>query len=104
MALSGLSSFAISDISLNFAIRIVRFGFILSASVFGIYGMTGLFIVGLYYMVSIKSFGVPYLAPMSPHYVSSGDTIFRKVITKELFRPGYLKPADLKKKGDGSVK
>lgn len=104
VALSGLSSFAISDVSLNFAIRIVRFGFIFSASLFGIYGMTALFITGLFYMVSIKSFGVPYLAPMSPHYVSSGDTIFRKVLTSELFRPGYLKPADLKKKGDGSTK
>lgn len=104
VALSGLTSFTISDISLNFALRIIRFLFILSAGAFGIYGMTALFIVGLFYLVSLKSFGVPYLAPMSPHYVSSGDTIFRRVITHENFRPGYLKPADIKKKGDGAAK
>lgn len=104
VALSGLTSFTISDISLQFALRIIRFLFILSAGLFGIYGMTALFVMGLFYLVSLKSFGVPYLAPMSPHFVSSGDTIFRRVITNENFRPGYLKPDDLKKKGDGATK
>ncbi|KKK39470.1 spore gernimation protein KA [Mesobacillus campisalis] len=104
VALSGLSSFTISDISLNFALRIIRFMFIFSAGLFGIYGMTTLFTLGMYYFVSLKSFGVPFLAPMSPHYVSSKDTIFRKLLTQESLRPGYLKPVDINKKGNGAVK
>jgi spore germination protein KA len=104
VALSGLTIFTISDISLNFALRIIRFFFILAAGLFGIVGMTSLFAVGIFYLVSLKSFGVPYLAPMTPNYVSSGDTIFRRVLKNEKFRPGYLKPADLKKKSDGAVK
>jgi spore germination protein KA len=104
VALSGLTIFTISDISLNFALRIIRFFFILAAGLFGIVGMTSLFVVGIFYLVSLKSFGVPYLAPMTPNYVSSGDTIFRRVIKNEKFRPGYLKPTDLKKKSDGAVK
>ncbi|WHX39976.1 spore germination protein [Mesobacillus sp. AQ2] len=101
VALGGLSSFAVSDISLNFAVRLMRFLFILSASMMGIYGMTAMFVGGLFYMVSIKSFGVPYLAPMSPNYKSSNDTIFRRLTKNEILRPGFLKSADLQKKTNG---
>ncbi|WP_335432111.1 spore germination protein [Bacillus sp. JJ1609] len=100
VALGGLSSFAVSDISLNFAVRLIRFIFILSAAMLGIYGMTATFVAGLFYMVSLKSFGVPYLAPMSPSYKSSKDTIFRKIIKNEKLRPGFLKPTDMQKKSD----
>lgn len=102
VALSGLSSFAISDISLNFAVRLIRFLFILSAAIMGIYGMTAFFVAGLFYMVSIKSYGVPYLAPMSPNFKSSEDTIFRRLIKNEKLRPGFLKTSDLQKKSDGA--
>lgn len=102
VALGGLSSFAVSDLSLNFAVRLIRFLFILSASMFGIYGMTAFFVAGLYFMVSLKSFGVPYLAPLSPTYKSSKDTIFRRLVKNEKFRPGFLKSSDLQKKSDGA--
>ncbi|ASN07400.1 spore germination protein [Virgibacillus necropolis] len=98
VALGGLSSFAIGNISMNFTIRICRFAFILAAGAFGIYGITALFVVGIFYMVSIKSFGVPYLSPLTPKYLSSGDTIFRRMLKNEIFRPSYLKPKDMKKK------
>lgn len=102
VALSGLCSFAVGDISLNFSIRLVRFLFIFSAAMFGFYGITALFTCGLFYLVSFRSFGVPYLAPMTPKYISSKDTIFRKMLKKEIYRPGYLKPQDIEKKKDNS--
>lgn len=98
VAMGGLSSFAIGDISMNVSIRLIRFFFIFSAALFGFYGMTALFTVGVVYLVSMKSFGVPYLAPMTPTYVSSKDTIFRRMLKNEFFRPGYLKPKDLERK------
>jgi spore germination protein KA len=98
VALSGLSSFAIGDISMNFAIRLSRFLLLIGAGFLGIYGITAVFTVGLFYVSSIRSFGVPYLAPMTPRYISSSDTIFRKLISNEYFRPGYLKPKDVEKK------
>ncbi|MCQ6277211.1 spore germination protein [Bacillus sp. V3B] len=101
IALSGLSSFIISDVSMNFAIRLTRFLFIFSASFIGIYGITALFIAGLFYLVSLKSFGTPYFAPMTPHFFSSKDLIIRHVPMKERFRPGYLKPKDMAKQGKG---
>ena len=44
IALSGLSSFIISDVSMNFAIRMTRFLLIFSAGFIGIYGITALFL------------------------------------------------------------
>lgn len=98
VALSGLSSFAVGDLSLNFTVRLIRFLFIFAAGFFGIYGITGVFTMGLFYLVSLKSFGVPYLAPMTPNYPSSKGSIFRRALPKEMLRPGYLKPQDMKKR------
>jgi hypothetical protein len=101
IALSGLSSFIISDVSMNFAIRITRFLFIFAAGFLGIYGATSLFILGLFYLVSLKSFGTPYFAPMTPHSSSSKDLLIRHVPFKERFRPGYVKPKDMVKQRKG---
>ncbi len=97
VAITGLSSFAISDVNLNYAIRIARFGFLIAASLLGIFGMVGCFLIGLFYVSVFKSFGVPYFAPMTPKYKSSNDTLFRRMIKNERFRPAYLKTKDIKK-------
>lgn len=97
VALSGLSSYAISDVNLNYSLRIVRFGFLFVAGLFGIFGMVYGFIAGLIYLTTVKSFGVPYLAPLTPKYISSKDTIFRKLLTNERLRPGFTKTKDLTK-------
>ena len=95
VALSALSSFVIGDIGLNFAIRLVRFLFIVGAYLFGFYGMVAVLMVGLFYLVSITSFGIPYFLPITPSYVAPNqDAISRKRVTDHLFRPGYLKPKD----------
>jgi hypothetical protein len=101
IALSGLSSFIIIDGSMNFAIRISRFLFIFSAGFFGIYGVMALFTIGLFYLVSLRSFGIPYFAPMTPHFSSSKDLLIRHIPIKEKFRPGYLKPKDMVKQRKG---
>nr|WP_263326731.1 spore germination protein [Neobacillus sp. Marseille-Q6967] len=100
VALGGVSSFAVSDVSFNFAVRMARFLFIFSAGFFGFYGMTTFFVMGLSYMLSIRSFGVPYLAPMTPKFKSSKDTAFRRLLKNERLRPGFLKPNDIEKRGD----
>ena len=101
IALSGLSSFIISDVSMNAAIRISRFLFIIASGFLGVYGATALFIAGLFYLVSLKSFGTPYFAPMTPHFLSSKDLIIRHIPMKERFRPGYLKPKDMVRQRKG---
>ncbi|WP_413305513.1 spore germination protein [Bacillus sp. 1P10SD] len=97
VALTGLSSFAIGDVNLNYAMRIARFIFLLASSLFGIFGMVGCFIMGLSYLSVTKSFGVPYFAPLTPNYRSSKDTIFRRTLKNEKFRPAYVKTGDITK-------
>jgi len=98
VALSGLSSFVVGDISMNFAIRSTRIFFIVAAGMFGIYGMAVVFAAGMFYLVTLKSYGVPYLAPFTPKYSSSKNVMFRRLIQKEAYRPEHIKPKDLIKK------
>ena len=94
IALTGLSSFAISDVSVNYMLRMTRFIFTFSAALFGIFGVTVTFLVIYSYLVMVESFSVPYLSPMVPHGKSSGDTIFRRLLTKETLRPSNIKAKD----------
>ena len=57
VSLSGLASYAISDLNLNYMIRTARFAFLISACVFGIFGMVLCFMACLSYLTTIKSFG-----------------------------------------------
>ncbi|WP_240335196.1 spore germination protein [Paraliobacillus sediminis] len=97
-ALSGLTSFAIADTSLNYTIRISRFIFILSAAFLGMFSLVGAFLLWFMYAASLKSFGVPFFAPLAPYNKSPGDTLFRKVLRAEIWRPAHIKPKDLHKK------
>ena len=59
VALSGLASYAISDLNLNYMIRTARFAFLISAGVFGIFGMVLCFMACLSYLTTIKSLRGP---------------------------------------------
>ncbi|WP_138750918.1 spore germination protein [Paenibacillus sinopodophylli] len=63
---TAIASFTIPSISLSATIRLLRFVMIILASFLGLYGiMIGLFLLGIH-LSSIKSVGMPYLAPFAP--------------------------------------
>ncbi|MFD5017799.1 spore germination protein [Paenibacillus sp. NPDC058367] len=66
VALTGIASFAIPAYNMAIAGRIIRFGFLVLAGMFGFYGITLGLIVLLAHMNSLRSFGVPYLSPIVP--------------------------------------
>jgi spore germination protein KA len=92
VAITGLASFAIPEISFNFAVRIFRFILLATATFIGFYGIALLLTCLVCYMVSLKSFDVPFLAPMAPHYRSSKDLVLRPPIWKQWLLPFYTKP------------
>lgn len=102
VAMTGLSSFAIPEISFNYMVRIGRFILVLCSAILGFYGFaTFIALVGVYF-TSIKSFEVPFLSPMAPHYPSSKDTLLRPPTWKQWLRPLFLKPQDkVRKKKPG---
>src|SRR5699024_6307786 len=86
VALAGLSSFVVGNISLNFVIRLLRFAFIIAAASFGMYGVISILMFILFYSTTFKSFGVPFYAPVTPESKSPKDNLFRRMLRNELFR------------------
>ena len=66
VALTGISSFGIPSYSFALAIRVLRFVMILLAATMGLYGMLLGLLVMQAHLVSLRSFGVPYFAPLAP--------------------------------------
>lgn len=108
VALSTVASFAIPSYELSTALRISRFGLILLAGIFGLYGvMLGLILLGSHIIV-LDSFNVPYASPYSGLGIEEGDikdTLFRFPIQKLWRRPGFTNPKNKRRVGrrkDGS--
>ena len=78
VAFTGISSFVIPHFNLGIAIRALRFPILLLAGSLGLFGISiGLMLI-LLHLVTLHSFGEPYLAPISPLRVSGlKDTIVR---------------------------
>ncbi|WP_240422046.1 spore germination protein [Paenibacillus periandrae] len=66
VSLTGIASFLIPSNNMSQAIRILRFPFMLSASIFGLYGIGVSMIALLIHLVNLRSFGVYYMTPLAP--------------------------------------
>ncbi|MDT9725832.1 spore germination protein [Xylanibacillus composti] len=66
VSITGIASFTLPKFNLAITIRMLRFPFIFAASLFGVFGMIlcGMLLLG--HMVSLRSFGVPFMAPVAP--------------------------------------
>jgi len=105
VAVTGIGSFAIPNYSLAYSVRIMRFGFILLGALAGFLGITlGLFIIGTW-STALKSFGVPFMAPLGPR--TSGrykNVIFKAPEWKLEDRPDYLNTKKKRKQDEYSMK
>ncbi|WP_123040632.1 spore germination protein [Cohnella candidum] len=95
IALTTIGSFATPAYNAALALRLLRFPLIIMASIFGLYGiMVGLILI-VNHMLSLKSFGIPYLSPVVPGNVSGMmDVLFRTPIWSMKKRPSFLNPRD----------
>lgn len=91
VAITSISSLAFSEPELINSLRWYRLIFMLGASFFGIYGLV---LVGLYFLITIistKSFTLPYLSPFAPINLSQlKDSIISYPIKKRKKRNNYL--------------
>ena len=66
IGLTAVSSYAIPTFDLSLAVRLMRFPLMILAGILGFFGVA----VGLYailiHLLSLRSFGVPYLSPIAP--------------------------------------
>ncbi|RSK29372.1 spore germination protein [Bacillus sp. HMF5848] len=94
VAVTGLASFAVPDISFSYMVRMIRFAFFIFAAMFGLFGIVICLTLSIAYLSCLTSFGVPFLSPKAPHNTSSSDLIFRKTVRKQWYRPTNITRQD----------
>ncbi|MGE5632788.1 MAG: spore germination protein [Caulobacteraceae bacterium] len=101
VAVTGLGNFAIPSYSLATGIRLIRFGLILAGAFLGFYGVAAVLFIAGCFACNMKSFGVPFLSPISPVTKKNPDIIARAPNFKQKMRPDYLNTPNQKRMGDG---
>ncbi|MDQ0900675.1 MULTISPECIES: spore germination protein [unclassified Paenibacillus] len=76
VSLTGIASFLIPSNNMSQAIRILRFPLMLSAGIFGLYGLGVSIIALLIHLVNLRSFGVYYMSPLAPFQFSGILDVF----------------------------
>jgi len=95
VSLTAMTTFMGSDYGLTIAIRIIRLFLIMAASVMGLYGIMIAIILVAINLIKLKSFGIPYLAPLTnPNINDFKDMIFRLPLKYFKRRPAYMKTQD----------
>nr|WP_223882052.1 spore germination protein [Niallia endozanthoxylica] len=91
VSITGIANFAIASYSLGISIRLLRFVIILFAGTFGFYGIAISNIMVLAHLCNLRSFGVPYMAPITPFILEDQkDTILRLPWWSFLTRPRLI--------------
>jgi spore germination protein KA len=101
VAVSGLSSYAISNYDLGLWARLVKFMMMFAAALFGIPGITFLSIAVFARVLSLSSFGIPITAPVLPYLEHSRDIVLRGTYGAMTTRPGYTRPLDPQQMPEG---
>ncbi|MGG1678338.1 spore germination protein [Neobacillus sp. NRS-1170] len=78
VAITAISSFIVSNYELAISIRMLRFPFMGIAASFGLFGIIVGLIALILHMCSLRSFGIPYMAPFGPFIKDDQkDAVFR---------------------------
>lgn len=76
VAFTGIASFSIPRYNFGLAFRLIRFPMLILAGTLGLYGIGFGLLVLLIHLVNLRSFGLPYLAPVSPRMQGNSKDIF----------------------------
>ncbi|WP_280166600.1 spore germination protein [Priestia aryabhattai] len=78
VSITAIASFATPSFDMAISARLIRFLFMLGAATFGFYGIILVLLMMVVHLSSLRSFGVPYMAPFAPFIpVNNGDTVVR---------------------------
>ncbi len=104
VAVSTIASFAISTTTLLYPSRLLNYYFILNAALFGIFGIVNALVILYWHLVSLSSFGVPYLYPILP-FDKDGfkDTLIRFPFSMLKKRAKRLAPQNRVKVGESGI-
>lgn len=98
VASSAIASFVIPSYIMSASIRLIRFGLVLLAGVWGNMGLMMGITVMIVHLTGIKSLGAPYLIPIAPMRVRDwGDTFVRTPLWMQIFRPTISRSSNVVK-------
>src|SRR5690606_30316836 len=88
VSITGIASFMVPRYSIGLAIRLLRFPIILLAGFLGLIGVMLAFIILIIHLSTLRSFGIPYLSPISTLQTNAlQDTLIRSPLWKLSKRP-----------------
>jgi hypothetical protein len=106
VAFTGIASFVSPSYNAGIIIRLARFAFLAAAAVLGFLGIMIVFILLLVRMVSLSSFGLPYLTPVAPLNTQEiSDILIRRPwfkLHKRPYEEGMQNQVRMKKPEEGS--
>lgn len=102
VALTAIASFAVPAYSIAISFRLIVYGMMLAASIFGLYGLVLGYIVLNIHLVNLKSFGIPYSTPFAPNLSDDWkDLILRAPIVTMRKRPEMMQTKDEQRINNG---
>jgi len=88
IAATGIASFVSPSYNAGIIVRIARFGFLFASAMLGFLGIMIALIIMLIRMVSLSSFGLPYLEPLAPfNKQEMSDILIRRPWFLNIKRP-----------------
>lgn len=100
VAVTAIASFAIPNYEVSAAFRLVRFILMIFAAIYGLYGIVLAGMAVLIHMANIKSFNIPYLAPITPFKAQDmKDTFYRNSWRNITKRPIHYSPENITRQG-----
>ncbi|MNY21249.1 Spore germination protein A1 [compost metagenome] len=101
VAITAISTFIIPSFNLGISIRMFRFVLMVLAACLGLYGILIGIIALVLHLCSLRSFGIPYLAPFAPFSVEDQkDNVIRLPHWALLKRPTFVSPINRQKQSD----
>lgn len=95
VSITAISSFALPSYSFGITLRMIRFAIMLSAALFGLYGVVLAYIALNIHLVNLRTFGIPYTTPFAPTLLRDWkDVILRAPTPMMRTRPDMLQPGD----------
>lgn len=100
VSITGISSFTTPAFNMALSVRLLRFAIMFVAAFMGLYGITVASFILIAHMCSLKSLGIPYMAPLAPFVMEAQrDAIIRSPIQFLRKRPRQL----FRKEKDGAT-
>ena len=95
IAITGLGNYVIPNYGFSIGMILYRILLLLLSALMGIYGLIiGLFLI-VTHLCSIKSFGIPYFAPVAPKQPHNPDILLRLPVWMQKF-PMYFSEKGMK--------